>query len=140
MLRRTIMSFAVLTLFAGCGGSGPLDDASIRRLTNTKMRGADIAYPDGYLASLTPDDYELMRTLVSTLGPISSTSEATLDAYDYRLVITTGKDPVVIEVKLESDTQFRYRLGEYVYTGGNPTEFRDGVSAIRKRVEATRDE
>jgi hypothetical protein len=137
-MRPAIFILAALTLATGCGRRGPLDDASLDILSRTGMHGADVIYPDGYEASLTPDDYDMMRTLISALGPIKSATEGTLDDYDYRLVYVAGMDPAIIDVKLGDDTQFEYKWGAYVYTGGSVTRFRDGVDAIRIRVETRR--
>lgn len=139
-MRLPITIFATLALAIGCGRSGPLDNKTLDILSRTGMHGADVTYPDGYQATLTPDDYDMMRNLISALSPINSATEGSLDDYDYRLVYIAGMDPAVIEVKLGDDSEFTYKWGAYVYTGGNPKRFRDGVNAIRKRVETLRGE
>ena len=139
-MRPSIIFLAALTLTTGCGRSEPLDDATLDILSRTGMHGAYVTYPDGYEASLTPNDYDMMRSLISALRPVKSASEGTLDNYDYRLVYIAGRDPAIIDVKLGDDTQFTYKWGTYVYTGGHPRLFRDAVEAIRKRVETLRGE
>ncbi len=139
-MRIASILLATLILVPGCGRRGPLDDASLDILSRTGMHGADVTYPDGYQASLAPDDYNLMRNLISALGPIKSATEGNLDDYDYELVYIAGMDPAVIKVKLNDDTQFTYKWGAYVYTGGSPSRFQDGVDTIRDRVEKLRGE
>lgn len=139
-MRNTLIFFATLMAVAGCGRSGPLDDASLGRLSRTGMRSASVTYPDGYQASLAPDDYELMRGLISALGPIKSADEGKLEDYDYELVYTAGMDPAIIHVKLIDDNQLTYKWGEYVYQGGNSTKFVEDVDEIRNRVEELRGE
>ncbi|MCD0462031.1 hypothetical protein [Roseiconus lacunae] len=134
-MRIASILFAILIVFVGCGRRGPLDDASLDVLSRTGMHGADVTYPDGYQASLVPDDYNQMRNLISALAPIRSAVEGDLDDFDYELVYIAGMDPAVIRVKLNDDTQFTYKWGEYVYTGGDPSRFQEAVDAIRNRVE-----
>ncbi|AMV34955.1 hypothetical protein VN12_22705 [Pirellula sp. SH-Sr6A] len=81
-----------------------------------------------------------MRNLISALRPIKSATEGSLDDYDFELVYIAGMDPAVIKVKLHDDTQFTYKWGAYVYTGGSPARFKHGVDTIRDRLEELRGE
>lgn len=69
-MRIAFTLIASLMLVAGCGRRGPLDNATLDVLSRTGMHGADVTYPDGYQASLVPDDYDQMRNLISALAPI----------------------------------------------------------------------
>ena len=139
-MRLSIIIVAALSVISGCGEHGPLDNATLDTLSRTGMHGADVTYPDGYEAALPAEDYDKMRNLISALAPVRTAVEGTLEEYDYRLVYIAGMDPAVIDVKLEDDNQFTYKWGRYVYTGGKPARFVDGVNAIRARVATLRGE
>jgi hypothetical protein len=132
---RKLLLICLAMLIPACR-RGALDDEQLDVYSRTGMVNAEVTYSDGYAISLKPVEYDLMRSLISSLRPIKSVERGTLDDYDYRLMYFAGMDPAIIKVKLVDATGFVYQWDDFIYHGGNSQSFLETVNSIRSRDQS----
>lgn len=116
----------LLCVFFGCrraGNSGPLDNKTLRMLSEGMMHRPCLGTPNGRrLFDLTDQQ---ARSLVNALIPIESAKVGTLrpDAVDYTLYFQPAMDPVVLRLHLDN-CGITYTERQYLYHGGDVQAFR----------------